>query len=196
MIPLIIGGVTLAVVGYAIKEICDEEGCPWDDNTSTSATTEARSDTATVKSSKKSKEFHKLKKNIYKISMQEYQDFLEKYKIKNNDIATDTKLEKQKFSDEQITDEIESYTNQISSTLEILSHNLSLGIRMVQNEKTLEDDVIEKLNSYANSIYNLSHVKLIDRWHSVNQVEILSVLVNAMGQAAQKETLHVDLDAA
>jgi len=196
MIPFIIGGVTLAVVGYAIKEICEEEGCPWDDSTSASATTEEKSDIATVKSSEKSKEFHKFKKNIYKTSMQEYQDFLEKYKIKNNDIATDTKLEKQKFSDEQITDEIESYIKQISSTLEILSHNLSLRVRMLQNEKDLEDDVVEKLNRYANSIYSLSQLKLFDRWQNVNQVEILSILVNAMGQATQKDIIHVDLDAA
>ena len=128
--------------------------------------------------------------------MKKYQEFLEKYKIENNDITTDLKLEKQKFSDEQITDELEAYISQISNTLEILSHNLSLGIRMVQNEKILEDDVVEKLNSYANSIYTLSHLKLFDQWQSVNQVEILSVLVKAMGQATQKDTIHVDLDAA
>lgn len=32
MIPLIIGGVTLAVVGYAVKEYCNDEGCPWDNH--------------------------------------------------------------------------------------------------------------------------------------------------------------------
>jgi len=128
--------------------------------------------------------------------MKKYQEYLEKYKIENNDITTDLKLEKQKFSDEQITDELEAYISQISTTLEILSLNLSLGIRMIQNEKSLEDDVVEKLNSYANSIYTLSHLKLFDQWQSVNQVEILSVLVKAMGQATQKDTIHVDLDAA
>ncbi len=192
MIPLIIGGVTLAVVGYAIKEVCEEEGCPWDNK----IPTPERDNTETVEISKQSKEFHKFKKTIYKSSMQEYQSFLEKHNVENNDITTDAKLEKQKFSDEQITDELESYINQISNTLEILSHNLSLGIRMAQNEKSLEDDVVEKLNSYANNIYTLSHLKLFDQWQSINQVEILSVLVKAMGQATQKDTIHVDLDVA
>jgi len=193
MIPLIIGGVTLAVVGYAIKEVCEEEGCPWDSKTSTFEKTE---EAETVMNSKKAKDFHKFKKNIYKVSMQEYQEFLEKHNLQNDDITTDLKLEKQKLSDEMITDEIESYINQISNTLEILSYNLSLGIKMMQNEKSLEDEVVQKLNSYANSIYNLSHLKLFDQWSRVNQVEILSVLVKAMGEATQKDTIHVDLDAA
>ena len=68
MIPLIIGGVTLAVVSYAVKEICEEEGCPWD----TKASTPETDNTETVEISKKSKEFHKFKKSIYKSSMQEY----------------------------------------------------------------------------------------------------------------------------
>ena len=196
MIPLIIGGVTLAVVGYAIKEICEEEGCPWDNESSAFEKAEEQTASETVKSSKKSKEFHKFKKNIYKTSMREYKEFLQKYNIENNDIATDLKLQKQKFSDEQITDELESYISQISNTLEILSHNLSLGIRMVQNEKSLEDDVVKKLNSYVDSIYQLSHLELFDKWQRVNQVEILSLLVKAMGQATQKDTIHVDLDVA
>ncbi|QOY52498.1 hypothetical protein [Candidatus Sulfurimonas baltica] len=93
MIPLIIGEVTLAVVSYAIKEICDEEGCPWDNESSTFE----KADSGTVKNSIKSKEFHKFKKNIYKTSMREYQEFLQKHNIENNDITTDLKLEKQKF---------------------------------------------------------------------------------------------------
>ena len=114
--------------------------------------------------------------------------------MENNDIATDLKLEKQKFSDEQISEELESYIKQISNILEILSYNMSFGIRILQNEKSLENSDVEKLNSYAKSIYNLSHLELFDKWRSVNKVEILSVLVIAMGQTTQKDTIHVDLN--
>jgi len=36
MLPFIIGGVTIAAVGYVVKEYCDEQGCPWDTHTSSS----------------------------------------------------------------------------------------------------------------------------------------------------------------
>jgi hypothetical protein len=31
LVRLLIGGVTLAAAGYAAKEYCEENGCPWDD---------------------------------------------------------------------------------------------------------------------------------------------------------------------
>ena len=34
MIPLVLGGIALAVVGYGVKEYCEEEGCPWDEKVS------------------------------------------------------------------------------------------------------------------------------------------------------------------
>ena len=143
---------------------------------------------------KKSKEFHKFRKDIYKASMREYQEFLKKYDIEDKNTLTYTKLKKDKFSDEQVSDELESYISKISNTLEILSHNLSLGMRMAQNEKSLEDDTVVALNNYANSIYNLSHLKLFDKNQMLNKVEILSVLVEAMELSTQKNTIHVNLD--
>ena len=31
MLPLVLGGIALAAVGYGLKEYCEEEGCPWDE---------------------------------------------------------------------------------------------------------------------------------------------------------------------
>jgi len=31
MLPLVLGGIALAAVGYGVKEYCDSEGCPWDE---------------------------------------------------------------------------------------------------------------------------------------------------------------------
>ena len=31
MLPLVLGGITLAAVGYGVKEYCESEGCPWDE---------------------------------------------------------------------------------------------------------------------------------------------------------------------
>ena len=194
MIPLIIGGATLAVVGYAVKEYYNDEGSPWDNYSIALKKVEGNKESEDMKSSKKSKEFYKYKRYIYKTSMQEYQKFLEEYKIENNNISCSIKLEKQNFNDEDITDDLESYINKISNILKILSYNLSLGIRMVQNKKDLEDDVVIKINSYANNINKLSHLKLFDKLQNLNQLEILSSLVIAMELAIQKDTIYVDLD--
>jgi hypothetical protein len=31
MLPLVLGGIALAAVGYGVKELCEEEGFPWDE---------------------------------------------------------------------------------------------------------------------------------------------------------------------
>ena len=30
MLPLVLGGIAMAAVGYGVKELCENEGCPWD----------------------------------------------------------------------------------------------------------------------------------------------------------------------
>jgi len=34
MLPLVLGGIALAAVGYGVKEYCESEGCPWDEEPS------------------------------------------------------------------------------------------------------------------------------------------------------------------
>lgn len=200
MIPFIIGGVTLAAVGYVIKEYCEEEGCPWDEPSYSNSASEEDISTASNDESnisfKKSKEFHKFKKEIYKTSMKEYQEFLQKHQLQNSTISTEAKLEKYKFDDELITDEIASYITQISETLDILSHNLSLGIRLTQNQQIIEAADVTKLNNYTNSIYTLAHLELFDADQNLNKVEILSALVQAMGSTTQKDMINVSLESA
>lgn len=36
MLPLVLGGIALAAVGYGVKEYCEEEGCPSDENNTSS----------------------------------------------------------------------------------------------------------------------------------------------------------------
>lgn len=147
-----------------------------------------------MNSSKRSKEFHKYKKAIYKTSIHEYLDFLEKCELESNGTFSHLKLEKQDFSNEQVTSELELYIKKILNILEILSYNLSLEIRMIENPKELEDHVVLKLNSYANSINELCHIKLFNNNQNLNQVEILLTLVIAMKLAIRKELVHVDLN--
>ncbi len=195
MIPLIIGGVTLAAVGYAVKEYCEEEGCPWDTSDNIFASTQnSDTDADTNKNSDEAKKFHKLKKEICKSSMQKYKEFLETYKLTNSDIDFESKPTKQKFSDDDIDDELLGYIAQISDTLEILSHNLSLEISKAQHSQKI-DESKEQIDSYAQSISALANLELF-QGHRINKLEILSTLVKAMGLTTQKNSLHVELDVA
>ena len=36
MLPLVLGGIALAAVGYGVKEFCESEDCPWDENDTSS----------------------------------------------------------------------------------------------------------------------------------------------------------------
>jgi len=60
MIPLVLGGIALAVVGYGLKEYCEEEECPWDEKTNTNFKT--KSDDVKLRF----ENFHKTKVNLYK----------------------------------------------------------------------------------------------------------------------------------
>ncbi|MEA2047775.1 MAG: hypothetical protein U9O64_04930 [Campylobacterota bacterium] len=58
MLPLVLGGIALAAVGYGLKEYCESEGCPWDEEENTlSRSDEVRTDFET---------FHKIKIELYK----------------------------------------------------------------------------------------------------------------------------------
>lgn len=198
MLRLIIGGVTLAAIGYAIKEYCEEEGCPWDkpSHTNTKNTTEDETNNVSNDDSKKLKEFYEFKKDIYEESMTRYQEFLQKHQLQNSEISTEIELEEEKLIDELITHEVASYIAQISNTLDILVYNLSLGIRLLENKQVIEASNVAELNNYANNIYVLSHLKLFDAHENLNKVEILSSLVQAMGLTIQKNTIHVNLESA
>ena len=178
MIPLIIGGTIVSMIGYAIKEVCEEEGCPWDTTTqSNSISKEAKK----FINSDEAKEFHQFKKKIYKTSMQAYQDFCKQYDIENDFTLSYMKPEKQKFSDEQITDELELCIEKITDTLEFLSEKLLSDVENLKNKKEIEDNEIDKLKNYTLSIYDLLQLELFDRDKNLNSSEILVSILEARG---------------
>ena len=217
LVRLLIGGVTLAAAGYAAKEYCEQEGCPWDSSIPLSSYKE--DDDAETKekvSYKKSLAFHKQKKAFYKTSMQVYSTFLQEHGLKDETTQTDSKLLKQKFSDTIIDDEISSYMEKITSTLKVLSQNLALSVKMlsVHDEETVDEERILRLQAYAKSIYALAHApffldafsgKVIRKLKGyddafyrerLNKEGLLSTLVEAMSLSVNKEHVYVDLSGA
>ena len=207
LVRLLIGGVTLAAAGYAAKEYCEENGCPWDDTITPSPSYEHEKVSHT-----KALDFHKCKKALYKTSMKTYREFLEKHNIKDDTLQTDTKLLKQKFPDTIIDEEINSYMEKILNTLETLSYNLALHIKFValdENSKVNEKS-LKLIQNYAKNIYALAHAAFFidtpsgdvitkftmsDSFYSdkLNKGGLLTVLVDAMSLSVKKESIHVDL---
>lgn len=183
MIPLLIGGVTLAAVGYAIKEYCEEEGCPWE-NMEKTYTTQTQENTPyyTI-----SKEFHKFKKKLYKKSMKEYKEFLEKNAIDNDDAMKYVKIEKELIENHLISSALESYIDELSFVLNTLSYNLKLSLKLLEKQENVSNANLEQINTYVENIDKLSHLKLLDKSGNVNTDEILECLVQATGEPILKE---------
>ncbi len=213
LVRLLIGGVTLAAAGYAAKEYCEENGCPWDDTITPSPSYEHEKEQEEKVSYEKATNFHKRKKALYKTSMKTYREFLEKHDIKDDTLQTDTKLLKQKFPDTIIDDEISSYMEKIINTLETLSYNLALHIKFVgfKESKEIDKESLQLIQTYAKNIYALAHVaffidplsdeaitkiKMSDTFYyrkKLNKEGLLSTLVEAMSLSIKKESIHVDL---
>lgn len=213
LVRLLIGGVTLAAAGYAVKEYCEEEGCPWDllENDSFSNSNDELVATQEKVNYTKSAEFHKRKKKLYKSSMREYKEFLNLYSIENDTVEKNAKIVKQKFVDEVVDELVESYMDKIIKNMEILSYSLSIGIKYItsQTEQPTDEDLAQ-LQAYTKSISNLANVVFfIDRFSGeslirvthynavnrikINKEQILSTLVEAMSLSVEKGNLYVDL---
>ena len=214
LVRLLIGGVTLAAAGYAAKEYCEENGCPWDDEITPSPSYEHKQEKEPEEkvSYEKALDFHKRKKELYKASMKTYREFLEQHGIEDNTLCTTTKLLKQKFPDSIIDDDIESCMEKITNILEILSYNLALNIKFValdENNKVNEKS-LKLIQNYAKNIYALAHAAFFidtssgdvitkftmsDSFYSdkLNKGGLLTILVEAMSLSVRKESIHVDL---
>jgi hypothetical protein len=190
MLPLIIGSVTIAAVGYAVKEYCEDEGCPWDESVCSSSTPTT---IPIVLNTTKAKEFYKLKKSFYKPTLKKYATFIEKHQLKNPSIDITQKLQKKKFDDAVVTEELNGFMKQIGSTLEILAYNIDLKIRLLEKSEKIEESELEKLNQDLDNLYNLSHLKLFKSNQQIDKIEILSTLVKSMTTSMQKDSIPLEL---
>lgn len=178
MLRLILGTVTLAAAGYAVKEYCETNGCPWEDWEFEEYNQPTKPQETSKESFKHSKQFHKQKKAIYKDAMANYQDFLSKYSLQDEAIDFDVKLEKQKIEDANVTDQVSSRMEKILHSMETLQHNLSVAMHNYETDT----QIWEKIQSYAQVFYNLAHVGLLDK------NAVLETLVDAMTLCMQKKT--------
>lgn len=198
MLRLILGTVTLAAAGYAVKEYCETERCPWELWESEEDSKEPMyQDTLKESSYEIAKQFYKQKKVLYKSAMSEYETFLQTHSLEIDSVEFDQKLQKQKFEDEIVTDEVQSYMDKILLNMEILSANLTVVIKTFNSNELPVADAQTKIKTYIKAIYDLAHLQLFSdsfTRHEVQKNEILETLVGVMDLSIKKEVIHVDLN--
>lgn len=189
MLPLIIGSVTLAAVGYAVKEYCeDKDYLPWNESVSSTVTP-----TPVAHNTTKSKEFYNLKKSFYQPTLKKYATFIEKHQLENPTIDITQKLQKEKFDDAVVTEELNGFIKQISSILKILTYNIDLKICLLEKQEEKQESELTELNQDLTNLYNLSHLKLFTSYQQIDKVEILSALVKSMVTMTQKNSIPLEL---
>ncbi len=195
LVRLLIGGVTLAAAGYVAKEYCEENGCPWDETTISYRNEDDDLKEKKPQSFKKAKQFHKQKKALYKDIMEEYKKFLSKYSLEDDTLNPETKIAKQKFTDENVDEEVKSLMDKVLKNMEILNHNLSIGMQYFRFVKVKEEQekAVADIQIYAKALYDLAHVELFKDGYFGQQFQkdlVLEKLVEAMALCMQKDICY------
>ena len=94
--------------------------------------------------------------------------------MENNFTLYYSKPEKQKFNDEQISDELKLCITKITDTLENLSEKLLADVKVLSDKGKIEESEISELKNYALSIYDLIQLELFDEDKKINSSEILA----------------------
>lgn len=169
MLRLIIGGVTTALVGYAIKEACKDENCfgLWDEPSSRTKTTVSGLD-----------KFNTLKQTVLDGVYQEFQQNLQK--IKNLDLKESKKINlnnktstipKYKIEIDNIADELYVLLDDFNYLLKNYNEKVSRYIEVSKNFKKYSKKKTHILSDaivLSNTINDILNIKLVNRKDKLN----------------------------
>ena len=186
---LLIGGVTLATVGYGIKQFCEEEGCDFfddvfeEDETSSYSETFGSQREHTFQNDREALlNFYYYKVSLYETTMAEFQEL--NLQIKNSEVDA-LKYSEFEFEDEQmpksmneikkILKRIKKYSiflDQLDTQLRDALYKLR-GIIEVSHDYTtytLEDkSVVKEAFVLAKTIETLCHVNILNKKGEVSK---------------------------
>jgi hypothetical protein len=179
MLPLVLGGIALAAVGYGVKEYCENEGCPWDDSIDYTPSTPA---TNTFKS------LHEKKLLLYENNLLQLRVLLLKVekvdeKLKFNDTVN---IVEEKLSEEEVEEDVKLYAGMYEEILDTSSYLLDDFIGIVKmilskeikysNFNKSEQKVLKKAYKTVNSVQKLLGLKLLN--DKVLDIDVISNLKN------------------
>jgi len=130
MLPFVLGGIALAAVGYGVKEYCESEGCPWDEDDTSSKERNAF------------ESFYTSKMHLYRGRFEELRTIL--LKVEHTDFVVEegfTPVE-EKLSSSKVTEEmkvqIALHGEMLAYSGKILSHYISVLIKLLESSTDYE----------------------------------------------------------
>lgn len=187
-IPLpfvVIGGISTAVVGYAVKELCQESDCfGWFDNDSNTSNSNDKSQTK--KASNKSKEkkkklksFYTLRKLVLETSYTDFNELISKVQNLNAQEKENITLKDNIPSSKPYSDEIKQTSKELYNALESFNDIFKLHISKISSMIEVSDNyeayssnsqtIINNAIKLSNTIYDILAVDIIDEEGNITQ---------------------------
>jgi len=176
MLPLVLGGIALAAVGYGVKEYCESEGCPWYDEE------EIRSHTPT----NIFESLHKQKLALYENKLLKLRVLLlklegvdEKLQFKDTVNIYEETLSSYN-TEEDVKLYADRYRRVLDTSVMLVEINTN-ALEMLLDEKThykhlskLEKKFVKEVYKVVNNVQKLLGLKILDQ--KVLNVEMICTL--------------------
>ena len=179
-LPLvIIGGISTAVVGYGIKEVCADEKCFGlfnSDKNDNSASFEYKK----AKTKKKGlKAFYNLRKDIFQTSHKEFNELISKVQNINTETKEDIALNENLPSSKPYSDEIKQTSKKLYEKLKSFNEIFELYITKISSMIKIADSyeaysidskkIIDNSLKISNIIYDILKLEIIDEDNNLTQ---------------------------
>ncbi|UCN00131.1 hypothetical protein LCX93_11475 [Sulfurimonas sp. SWIR-19] len=176
MVKLVVGGVTMAAVAYAIKEFCENE-CWVDRKHCSSVDSEDKETSGTNK--ERLKAFYALKKKIYKKSLKKYQLLIEQYQPEDYYKPKMNKIPKEDLDNSLPASYINLYIEKIEYALERLYKQLKKSLQEESKDFAKKSENIQTIYKQMKAIDKLVNLRLLTKNGTINKQEILQTVSKA-----------------
>jgi len=165
MLPLVLGGIALAAVGYGVKEYCESEGCPWDDEPQRETSTPVNVFEA----------LHKQKVELFESKLVKFKKLLLKieHETKKSDFEDETYIYEEKLAAHELEDDVKLYATSYKNVLHTSAHLVERYVATLElvlskqipykNLATAEKKFIKKSYKLTHTIQRLVSIRLLDK---------------------------------
>jgi uncharacterized protein YicC (UPF0701 family) len=164
MLPLVLGGIALAAVGYGMKEYCESEGCPWDEEPE-------RTYTAPVNLFES---LHQKKLELYEHKLRKLRELVLQFegvdkKLQLKDTAN---IYEETLLQSELEDDVKLYANMYMQTVHtstslVDTYIYTLEVLLTKEKHyhrldTLEKKLIKRVYRVVNNVQKLLALRLLD----------------------------------
>jgi len=184
MLPLVLGGIALAAVGYGVKEYCESEGCPWDEEVESKLDKEVNVFELLQKQKTALYENKLLKLRVLLLQIENVD---ERLKFKDT-----VKIHEEKLSDNELEDDVELYVSMYKDMLNLSSDLFDSYIHIVEDILTSKTKY-ESLDKSERKIVKQAY-KVVNTGQKLVGLRVLDVHVLNINVISTLKSLKVKLD--